>query len=133
MPMHMVMLMWPAWQVLEIDPIKRTLLTFGVVGESERSERECAGSKHCGEDKWIGGVLAANGKIFGIPYAAESVLEIDPATRTASTFGVVCASASASKSQPSRVPLPVPHTRSDALPLTAHTLVSVAQVVLSQA
>ena len=34
-----------ARQALEIDLIKRTTLTFGVVGESERSERECAGSR----------------------------------------------------------------------------------------
>lgn len=45
---------------------------------------------HCSEEKWIGGVLAPNGKIIGIPYAAESVLEIDPVARSATTFGVVC-------------------------------------------
>ena len=79
------------WQVLEIDPVKRTTTTFGFIGEKEHSELECAGAMHCGEEKWIGGVLAANGKIIGIPYAAESVLEIDPVARTATTFGVVCA------------------------------------------
>ena len=76
-------------QVLEIDPMKRTVSTFGVVGDRAVSEAECAGALHCGEEKWIGGVLAANGKILGIPYSAESVLEIDPVTRTAETFGVV--------------------------------------------
>ena len=77
-------------QILEIDPMKRTMVTFGNIGQPERSEKDCAGTLHCGEEKWIGGVLAANGKIIGIPYAAETVLEIDPVARTASTFGVVC-------------------------------------------
>ena len=80
-------------QVLEIDPMARTMTTFGFVGEKERTEGECAGAIHCGEEKWIGGVLAANGKIIGIPYAAESVLEIDPVMQTATTFGIVCAHA----------------------------------------
>jgi streptogramin lyase len=37
--------------------------------------------------KWVGGVLAPNGKIYGIPLRSTSVLEIDPVTRTISTFG----------------------------------------------
>ena len=44
-----------ASQVLEIDPEKRTLTTFGNLGERERTSLECAGSLNCGEDKWIGG------------------------------------------------------------------------------
>ncbi len=34
--------------------------------------------------KWAGGVLATNGKIYGIPWDEWKVLEIDPATGTAS-------------------------------------------------
>lgn len=34
---------------------------------------------------WSGGVLAADGKILGIPYNAELILEIDPVSETAST------------------------------------------------
>lgn len=45
-----------------------------------------------GDEKWIGGVRALNGKIIGIPYNAETVLEIDPVSRTAATFGVVSSS-----------------------------------------
>ena len=37
--------------------------------------------------KWIGGVLAPNGKIYGIPHGSSSVLEIDPVTQTTTTFG----------------------------------------------
>ena len=37
--------------------------------------------------KWAGGVLAPNGKIYGIPYSTGTVLEIDPVGRTATTFG----------------------------------------------
>ena len=82
----------PPPQVLEVDPIKRTVSTFGMIG-SAYSERECSGTLHCGEEKWIGGVLhPKTHKIIGIPYAAESVLEVDPVERTTSTFGVVSSS-----------------------------------------
>lgn len=37
--------------------------------------------------KWNGGVLAPNGKIYGIPYNSTTVLEIDPDAQTATTFG----------------------------------------------
>jgi hypothetical protein len=37
--------------------------------------------------KWIGGVLAPNGKIYGIPSNSTQVLEIDPATQTTTLFG----------------------------------------------
>jgi|GEM_PF-2542498 len=36
--------------------------------------------------KWNGGVLAPNGKIYGIPRDSRMILEINPETRTASTF-----------------------------------------------
>ena len=36
---------------------------------------------------WVGGVLAPNGKIYGIPVNSTTVLEIDPETQTATTFG----------------------------------------------
>ena len=39
-------------------------------------------------DKWIGGVLAPNGKIYGIPYSSTSVLTIDPATNSANTAAI---------------------------------------------
>ncbi|UCF96215.1 MAG: hypothetical protein JSV89_13625 [Spirochaetaceae bacterium] len=38
-----------------------------------------------GGKKWYGGVLAPNGKIYGVPGAATSVLIIDPQTDTADT------------------------------------------------
>ena len=40
-----------------------------------------------GTDKWIGGILAPNGCIYGIPRNSTTVLKIDPATDTISTFG----------------------------------------------
>ena len=40
-----------------------------------------------GANKWIGGVLAPNGKIYGIPYNSTQVLEIDPVTQTTTLFG----------------------------------------------
>ena len=40
-----------------------------------------------GSAKWYGGVLAPNGKIYGIPAVSSSVLVIDPATGITTTFG----------------------------------------------
>ena len=40
-----------------------------------------------GTGKWYGGVLAPNGKIYGIPRDSTQVLEIDPATQTTTLFG----------------------------------------------
>ena len=40
-----------------------------------------------GSRKWVGGVLAPNGKIYGIPNDSTQVLEIDPTTQTTSLFG----------------------------------------------
>ena len=41
-----------------------------------------------GTGKWLGGVLAPNGKIYGIPLDATSVLIIDPASNTANTTAI---------------------------------------------
>ena len=59
--------------VLEIDPVERKVTTFGQLGEATTAQ-ECSGKLNCGVEKWIGGVLAENGHIIGIPYAAESVV-----------------------------------------------------------
>ena len=40
-----------------------------------------------GTGKWMGGVLAPNGMIYGVPRNSTTVLRIDPTTDTASTFG----------------------------------------------
>ena len=83
---------WSCVQVLEIDPATRSVSTFGNLGDV-KTDVQCSGSLHCGEEKWIGGVLVpSSGKIIGIPYAAETVLEIDPVKRTTTTFGIVSSS-----------------------------------------
>ena len=38
-------------------------------------------------NKWTGGVLAPNGKIYGIPTSSNKILEIDPSNNTTSLFG----------------------------------------------
>ena len=40
-----------------------------------------------GTGKWIGGVLAPNGCIYGIPLNSTSILKIDPLNDSVSTFG----------------------------------------------
>ena len=40
-----------------------------------------------GGAKWFGGVLAPNGKIYGIPRNSTQVIEINPDTQTATLFG----------------------------------------------
>ena len=47
-----------------------------------------------GTSRYIGGVLAPNGKIYGIPYSSSQILEINPTTQTASLFGSVGAGTS---------------------------------------
>lgn len=80
------------WQVLEIDPVTRSVSTFGALGPS-LTDAQCSGSVHCGDEKWIGGVhIPGTNKIIAIPYAAETVLEIDTEKRTTSTFGIVSSS-----------------------------------------
>lgn len=37
--------------------------------------------------RWVGGVLAPNGRIYGMPFNVETILEIDPEAGTARTFG----------------------------------------------
>ena len=50
--------------VLIIDPIKNTADTIAISGLT-------------GSDKFRGGVLAPNGKIYGVPYVSSSVLTIN--------------------------------------------------------
>ena len=48
-------------------------------------------------NKWFGGVLAPNGKIYGIPYTSPSVLIIDPVTNTTDTTTITGLSSSVDK------------------------------------
>ena len=41
-----------------------------------------------GDNKWFGGVLAPNGKIYCVPRSSTSVLIIDPETNTAETTSI---------------------------------------------
>ena len=40
-----------------------------------------------GSVKWVGGVLAPNGKIYGIPANSTQIVEIDPVAQTTALFG----------------------------------------------
>ena len=42
-----------------------------------------------GFDKYLGGVLAPNGKIYAIPFSATQILEIDPSNNTTTLFGSI--------------------------------------------
>jgi hypothetical protein len=59
---------WSSWGITQSD----TATTFGSLS---------------GTSKWIGGVLAPNGMIYGIPLNSTTVLKIDPTGDTATTFG----------------------------------------------
>jgi hypothetical protein len=69
--------------VLEINPILRTANTFGNVGIDYTLDTINF------ENNWYGGVLAPNGKIYGIPSSATTILEIDPMAGIVTTFGSV--------------------------------------------
>jgi len=60
-------------QVLEIDPETQNVTLFGSLSSDS--------------GKWAGGVLAPNGKIYGIPRESTQVLEIDPETQNVTLFG----------------------------------------------
>ena len=47
------------------------------------------GSTYSGTVKWLGGVLAPNGKIYYAPTNASQILELDPATNTTTLVGSV--------------------------------------------
>lgn len=56
----------------ETDTIQDITLT------EKSNSTDLFGSLSSGTAKWIGGVLAPNGKIYGVPYYSTQVLEIDP-------------------------------------------------------
>ena len=60
---------------MELDPESKTFSLFADFEEGTTA------------DKWRSGVLATNGKIYGIPYGSENVLEIDPDLHITHTFG----------------------------------------------
>lgn len=60
-------------KVFEFDIASNTVVTFGSLGTTG--------------NKWSGGVLHPNGKIYGIPYSGPSVLEITPETRETRLIG----------------------------------------------
>jgi peptidoglycan hydrolase-like protein with peptidoglycan-binding domain len=45
--------------------------------------RSALGATLTGSDKWVGGVLGPDGKIYGIPYNSTDILIIDPVAGTA--------------------------------------------------
>jgi len=63
-----------------------TVGTAGTVGFAVTTTQNGSGILS-GSTKWVGGVLAPNGKIYGIPFTSTTVLVIDPETNTTSTFG----------------------------------------------
>ena len=59
--------------MLKIDPRKETL--------------ELIGPEFPGAQKWFGGILAADGCIYGIPHNSSGVLKIDPSTQSCTVLG----------------------------------------------
>jgi hypothetical protein len=72
--------------VAHMTPTNFTNGSAGDSGFTVTTETDGSGSL-AGSSKWIGGVLAPNGCIYGIPFNSTSVLKIDPITDTVSTFG----------------------------------------------
>ncbi|MEM7181193.1 MAG: putative Ig domain-containing protein [Spirochaetota bacterium] len=66
-----------------IQPILAAQQALGLSGAEAGDRSTIAGLS--GSYKWYGGVLASNGKIYGIPYDSNKVLIIDPTTNTANT------------------------------------------------
>jgi hypothetical protein len=64
-------------------------LAVGVITGIQKTRKvdltTITGPELSGSSKWVGGVLAPNGKIYGIPHSSSSVLIIDPITNTIDT------------------------------------------------
>ena len=88
--------------VLEIDPDSHTLSLFGNLGSAPckwygaRCDLMCRSSPPAAlchpapcHPRSTDGAKAPNGRIYAIPYAADFVLEIDPALRSALPFALV--------------------------------------------
>jgi YVTN family beta-propeller protein len=80
----------PGSRVVYVTPSTATtalrVTNFSGAGEPGNSTFGSFGS---GADKWIGAVLAQNGKIYCIPHNASNVLVIDPTDDSSYTFGTV--------------------------------------------
>ena len=76
---------FPPW-ALNGDHAAQFLAALRALSKSQTDTTSTFGSL-AGASKWVGGVLAPNGCIYGIPYNSTTVLKIDPATDTTSTFG----------------------------------------------
>jgi streptogramin lyase len=68
-------------RTLVIDPVAGTASTsvFSPIGTAD--------DPLANPSNWAGGVLAPNGKIYGVPFGATNVLEIDPVAGIQTTFG----------------------------------------------
>ena len=69
--------------ILEIDP---SLISSGNPASAYKT---FGNFDSFGIEKWQGGVLAPDGKIYCIPFRAGTILEIDPINQTTSTWGAV--------------------------------------------
>ena len=78
---------FPKWFLNNIEGIKfLSALQKFVTGKTFSQTINLFGSLS-GTFKWWGGVLAPNGKIYGIPYNSTQILEIDPEIGTTTLFG----------------------------------------------
>ena len=70
-------------RTLVIDPVAGTASTsvFSPIGTAD--------DPFAAPTNWAGGVLAPNGKIYGVPFGATNVLEIDPVAGIQTTFGTL--------------------------------------------
>jgi len=82
---------FPVWQTnnLQGELFMRALRAY-VVGKTFAQTTATFGNL-IGVEKWFGGVLAPNGKVYGIPYDSTQVLEIDPINQTTALFGSLSA------------------------------------------
>ena len=71
----------------ELEMAFRQIRRIEVEDTTESTSLFDGGTDLSGSEKWLGGVLAPNGKIYGIPRNSTTVLCIDPSNNTTSTFG----------------------------------------------
>ena len=79
-------ILFPNWEDNNVDGSVFMTALNNYVPQTFNNTTNTFGSLS-GNTKWVGGVLAPNGKIYGIPRDSTSVLEIDPVNQTTSLFG----------------------------------------------
>ena len=81
---------FPDWRA-NVNNVAQFLAAVAALDADQDDTVTTFGSLSADTSKWLGGVLAPNGCIYGIPYNSLAVLKIDPSDDSVTTFGSLSA------------------------------------------